>query len=157
MPPSTRLTASQSLIPLPLSVSPLSLVSSSASGSAKKYIKTGNLLTLPKPPLIEAEREERLRQEAKATEKRENLLLLKKLQKKMKENTQKRKEALEEWRKEELPTNTGISSEHSRRNAAEHNNLIRGVSDTRKQNISHSHFQALNNSHRSIWGAESIY
>jgi hypothetical protein len=72
LPPSTRLSvsASQSLRPLP--VLPLSLVSSSASGPAKKYKKARNLLTLPKPPLIEeaaiTDREAKEAKEAKETE-----------------------------------------------------------------------------------------
>ena len=154
LPPSTRVSvsASRSIRPLPLPVSSLSSVSSSASGSTNIYRKTGKLQPLPEPPLtkeeaaaIIADREAIAARERRiAREKKEAIEISYFLRQKMKE-------------KEGLPTNRGTSSEHSRRNATEHNNLISGVSSTRLPNIARGQFQALNASRRSTWGAESIY
>jgi hypothetical protein len=129
LPQSIRLSVSASRSLRPLPVSSLSSVSSSASGSANRYRRRGNLQPLPEPPLTKEEASAIADREAIAAkarrierEKKEARELSKFLIQKMKE------------RKEGLPTNTGISSEHSRRNAAEHNNLISGVSSTRDQN-----------------------
>ena len=133
LPPSTRLSASRSLRPLPVSASqslrPLPV--SSASGSANRYRRTGKLQPLPEPPLTEEEaaaiadrqaREARERRIAREIiEARELSNILRQMMK-------------EKERKKGLPINTGISSEHSRRNAAEHQKVISGVSNTRDPN-----------------------
>ena len=135
LPPSTLLLASRSLRPLPVSASrslrPLPLPVS-ASGSANRYRRTGKLQPLPEPPLtkeeaaaIIADREARAARERRiAREKKEAIELSNILRQMMKE-----KEG-----KEGLPTNRGTSSEHSRRNAVEHQKVISGVSNTRDPN-----------------------
>lgn len=133
LPPSTRVSvsASRSLRPLPLPVSSLSSVSSSASGSANRYRRTGNLQPLPEPPLTKEEAAAIADREAIAAKERriaretiEAIEISNFLRQKMKEKE----------RKEGLPTNRGTSSYHSRRNAAEHQKVISGVSSTRDQN-----------------------
>lgn len=131
LPPSIRLSASRSLRPLPLPVSSLSSVSSSASGSANRYRRTGNLQPLPEPPLTKEEAAAIADREAIAAKERriaretiEAIEISNFLRQKMKEKE----------RKEGLPTNRGTSSYHSRRNAAEHQKVISGVSSTRDQN-----------------------
>ena len=131
LPPSIRLSASRSLRPLPLPVSSLSSVSSSASGSANIYRKTGKLQPLPEPPLTKeeaaaiADREAIAAKERRiAREKIEAIEISKFL----------RQNINEKERKEGLPTNRGTSSGISRRNAAEHQKVISGVSSTRDQN-----------------------
>ena len=122
LPPSTRLSASQSLRPLPVS---------SASGPVSRYRRTGNLQPLPEPPLTKEEaaaiadreardaRERRIAREIIEARELSNIL---------------RQMMKEKERKKGLPINTGISSEHSRRNAAEHQKVISGVSNTRDPN-----------------------
>ena len=130
LPPSTRLTASQSLRPLPLSVSPLSLVSSSASGSAERYIRTGILQTLPKPPLTEeaeeAKEAERFRNVIKGMDDRiedaKKYLERTRLSRQAKEEIRRGKQGAEEYKR------------NSRINTKQHYNLISGVSDTRDPN-----------------------
>lgn len=121
LPSSTRLSASRSLIPLPVS----------ASGSANRYKRTGKLQPLPKQSLTEeeaaaiADREAIAAKERRiAREKTEAIEISKFLRQNMKEKE----------RKEGLPTNRGTSREHSRRNAAEHQKVISGVSNTRDPN-----------------------
>lgn len=156
LPPSTRVSvsASRSIRPLPLHVSSLSSVSSSASGPVSRYRRTGKLQPLPEPPLTKEEAAAIADREAIAA--RERRIAREKIEARELSNIL-RQMMKEKERKEGLPTNRGTSSNHSRRNATEHNNLISGVSSTILPNIARGQFQALNASRRSTWDAESIY